>query len=199
MKKVSCILVAAGLSRRMQGLNKLLLEIGGEALVARIAAKLCAAGFEEVVAVTGHDAAKVQEKLKGLPLSYAHNPDYQRGLHSSIRAGLENLQKPHEGVMICLADQPDLSLRDILTLIDNYRRHAGAHLVYPVYRGERGSPVIIDNRYRDEILAEMDGDHGIAYLFSRHPKATHAVQMPNDSVVRHIDRMEDYMEFNDRI
>jgi molybdenum cofactor cytidylyltransferase len=62
---VSAILLAAGESRRMGGVNKLLLPIDGVPLVRRTAETLLATGIEDVVAALGFEADQVERALAG--------------------------------------------------------------------------------------------------------------------------------------
>src|SRR6516162_7098517 len=73
--KAAAVLLAAGLSRRMAGRNKLLIEILGEPLVRRSAKVYLAAGAD-VYVVLGHEGDLVREALAGLPLSFVENPQY---------------------------------------------------------------------------------------------------------------------------
>ncbi|HPA91472.1 MAG TPA: NTP transferase domain-containing protein, partial [Quisquiliibacterium sp.] len=57
---LAAVLLAAGEARRMQGINKLLLEIDGVPLVRRSARMLVRAGIEDIVVVLGHQADRVR-------------------------------------------------------------------------------------------------------------------------------------------
>jgi molybdenum cofactor cytidylyltransferase len=76
--KVAAVLLAAGLSSRMGGRNKLLIEIGGEPLVRRSARTYLAAGAD-VHVVLGHEAGAVRVALAGLPLTFVENPNFAVG------------------------------------------------------------------------------------------------------------------------
>ena len=60
---LAAVLLAAGEARRMQGINKLLLEIDGVPLVRRSAHMLVRAGIEDIVVVLGHQADRVRAAL----------------------------------------------------------------------------------------------------------------------------------------
>ena len=61
---MAAVLLAAGLSRRMGAVNKLLVDIEGTPMVRRAAETLLANGLA-LYAVTGHERERVEEALKG--------------------------------------------------------------------------------------------------------------------------------------
>src|SRR5215469_8621721 len=99
---ISAILLAAGSSLRMGSVNKLLLPWQGSTIVATTTARLLAAAPEEVIVVTGHQAARIEAALDSLPVRFIHNPSFATGITSSIQKGA-GIAKG-EGYMICLAD-----------------------------------------------------------------------------------------------
>jgi hypothetical protein len=96
---IAAVLLAAGLSRRMGGRNKLLAEIGGEAMVRRAARTLLACELE-VVAVTGHAREAVEAALVDLDLETVFNPDYRAGQRASVRAGLAAVAGRCDAVLV---------------------------------------------------------------------------------------------------
>ena len=67
-EKIVGILLAAGRSQRMGNRNKLLIDVGGQPMVRRVAATLLDSRVREVTAVLGYDRARVAAALAGLPL-----------------------------------------------------------------------------------------------------------------------------------
>ena len=65
MKHVAALVLAAGQSRRMGAANKLLVEIEGVPMVARVAAAALESKAETVLVVTGHQAEAVGDALAG--------------------------------------------------------------------------------------------------------------------------------------
>src|SRR3712207_287446 len=126
MSEVACLLLAAGCSRRMLGENKLLVELGGCTILRRVAEEACRAPFSIVVLVTGHEQNAITEQVLGLPIVLAHNENYERGMHSSIRAGLLALGSSAKFFAVCLADQPFLTAEDYGILIDQAERSPDA-------------------------------------------------------------------------
>src|ERR1700759_4192336 len=99
---VTAIIVAAGLSRRMAIANKMLLPFGSSTVVAHTVSAVLTAGVKEVIVVVGHEAPKVKKVLEHLPVRIVMNDGYERGLSSSLQAGLAVAKGT--GFMLCLAD-----------------------------------------------------------------------------------------------
>ena len=148
--KAAAVLLAAGLSRRMAGRNKLLIEIRGEPLVRRTAKVYLAAGAD-VYVVLGHEADLVREALAGLPLSFVENPQYAEGQPGSVRAGIASLKDGYDAVLIALADQAALTAGDIAGLIRACAEGGGGRILVPYFQGNRGNPVLFPMR----LIAEM--------------------------------------------
>ena len=85
--RVAGVVLAAGSSSRL-GRNKLLLDVGGEALVRRTVRRAVAAGLDPVVVVVGHEAERVTAELAGVPCRLVVNPDHASGQSSSLQAGI---------------------------------------------------------------------------------------------------------------
>ena len=116
----SAVVLAAGMSSRMQGQHKLLLPLGGEPAVRRTVSALAAAGPTEIVVVTGFRGRAVMEALDGLPVRFQPNPRYEEGQMTSVAAGVAGLAAPCDIVLVCLADQVLLTAEDYRELIDAY-------------------------------------------------------------------------------
>jgi molybdenum cofactor cytidylyltransferase len=92
-ERTAGIILAAGESTRF-GAPKQLLEWKGKPFVRHVAETALQAGLWPVVVVTGFHAADVDSSLNGLPVNIIHNPEYQQGQSTSIRAGIQSLTPP---------------------------------------------------------------------------------------------------------
>ena len=89
---VGAVILAAGASTRM-GLPKQLLQFGGETMLRRAASVALKPGCRPVVVVTGADATASRKALRGLDVREADNPQWESGISSSVRVGIEALVK----------------------------------------------------------------------------------------------------------
>jgi molybdenum cofactor cytidylyltransferase len=190
---VAALLLAAGLSTRMGARNKLLIEIGGEPLVRRVAQAYLAAGAA-LYAVTGHEAARVAAAFGGLPLTFIGNPRYADGQASSLHAGLRGMPDGHDAVLIALADQAALTGDDIGGLIRTFASGDRTRALIPFYRGKRGNPVLFPREIAARLLAEPGEASGRDFL-AAHPELARRYEAPNDHFVIDIDTPADLDAF----
>jgi molybdenum cofactor cytidylyltransferase len=190
---LSAILLAAGSSRRMGTTNKLLLPWQNQPIVAVTAANLLAAGFEEIIVVTGHQAAEVTAALSHLPVRLVHNPRFEEGMTSSIQTGIS--QARGEGFMICLADMFLITPAEYILLKKAWQQQYAIDdhcIAIPEFQGEKGNPVILPSVLRNEILShnEIEGCKEIVRNNSRHQLP---ITMPTDHILRDLDLPEEYI------
>lgn len=189
---LTAILLAAGSSRRMGANNKLLLPWQNKPIVAATAANLLAAGFEEVLAVTGHQALEITAALHPLPVRLVHNPQFESGMTSSIQTGVR--EAAGNGYMICLADMVLITAAEYTLLKKTWEKQytVDDHCIgIPEFGGEKGNPVILPAALRKEILLhpEKEGCKDLVRAWSKHHLR---ITMPTDHILRDIDRPEDY-------
>jgi molybdenum cofactor cytidylyltransferase len=119
---VAGVVLAAGTSTRM-GQNKLFMELEGESLVRRIVGRVSRAGVDPLIVVLGHEAERVQRALEGIRYQPVLNADYERGVNSSLRAGIRAASEAAApAAVVVLADMPFVTTAMIATLVEKYRR-----------------------------------------------------------------------------
>lgn len=164
---VAAIVLAAGQGTRFGGERpKPCVEFRGRPLVVHALDAAVASGLGPVVLVVGHAADEVARcATPGVELVV--NPRYERGIATSLHAGLEWLAARGvvHAAVVGLADQP-------LVGSEAWRRvgaayHAGASLAVATYGGERGNPVLIGRELWPEALA-LQGDEGARQIMRRH-------------------------------
>lgn len=189
---LSAILLAAGSSTRMAPDNKLLLPWQHKPIVWHTANHLLAAGIDDLIVVTGHEAAALTDALHSLPIRFIHNPEHALGLTGSIRSGVHMAHG--DGYMICLADMflvtaPEYFL--LRTGFDRQYRQDVRCIILPVYQGHTGNPVIFSSFYRNALLSLPEGEGGKS-LVHTHQDHHHRIAMPTDHVLRDLDTPGDY-------
>jgi len=183
---ISAVLLAAGMSRRMGAINKLLASVQGQPMVCRVADRLLATRVDEVIVVTGHESEKVQEVLVDHRVRFAHNPDYASGLSSSLATGVKALTAKTQAALICLADMPELDSEQMNQLLDAYDPPAGALICVPTFAGKRGNPVLWDQVFFND-MSEIQGDVGARHLIGEHALSVVEVPMQDRGVVFDVD------------
>jgi molybdenum cofactor cytidylyltransferase len=170
----------------MGGANKLIAEIGGRALVRRVAEAALASAARPVLAVTGARAGEVEAALAGLQLTLVANPDYATGLASSLKAGIRALPPESNGAVILLGDMPLIEAAHLDRLIGAFAADA---IIVPTHRGERGNPVLWPRAYFSELL-QLDGDAGAKRLLGVHAAEVREIDLGTDAIFADVDTPE---------
>jgi molybdenum cofactor cytidylyltransferase len=187
--RIGALLLAAGQSRRMGGPNKLIAEINGIPMVARVAQRLLASRARPIIAVLGNQAEAVDAALGKLPVERVRNPEFANGLSTSLKRGIGALPSELDGVIVCLGDMPLISGRHLDRLIAAFNPLEGRAIVVPSRRGKRGNPVLWSKRFFPE-MAELAGDVGAKHLIGEHAELVAEVEMDDDAVLVDIDTPE---------
>ena len=149
--RVAGVVLAAGTSTRM-GRNKLLFEIDGEPLVHRAARRAIDGGLDPVIIVVGHQAERAIETVADLYCCTVVNPDYQKGISASVRAGIAAVPPDAEAVVITLADMPFVSAGMIAALVMRFRED-DTRLVISSYGDVTAPPTLYDRSLFAELQA----------------------------------------------
>ena len=184
--RIAGLVLAAGQSRRMGTLNKLLIAIDGKPMVRRAAEAVAASQASPVVVVTGHEGERVEAALAGIKAQLVRNPDYAQGLSTSLKRGLAALPPDADGAVICLGDMPMVSETVIDRLIAGFNPVEGRAICIPTWRGKRGNPVLLGRQFFPA-LAAVSGDLGARDLIAAHPEQVAEIEMESDAVLTDID------------
>ena len=195
--RIAAILLAAGKSSRM-GVNKMLAEIDGRAMVTRTAQRLLSSHARPIVAVLGNEADAVDAALGKLPIERVRNPNYADGLSTSLKCGLSALPADVDGVIVCLGDMPLIAGRDLDRLIAAFNPLEGRAAVVPTRRGQRGNPVLWSRQFFAEMMA-LSGDQGARRLIEEHADLVAEVEMESDGVLTDIDTPEALAQLRERV
>lgn len=187
--RIAALVLAAGRSTRMGGVNKLLADVNGVPLVTRTADAVLASHARPVVVVTGHEADGVRAALAGRSVVLAHNPDFAEGLSTSLRAGLAAVPADCDGVMVCLGDMPQVTAAVLNRLIAAYNPTEGRSICVPTFDGKRGNPVLWDRSFFAD-MARVAGDTGARHLLGDHADRVCEVPMDGDGILTDVDTAE---------
>jgi molybdenum cofactor cytidylyltransferase len=197
---VGAIVLAAGGSSRMSaggGAPKQLLLYAGKTLLRHAVDAVLEAGCRPVVVVIGASADRVQAELGSLPVTVAPNADWDRGIGTSIRAGVGALRalEPEIGAaLIALCDQP-VGLSDAVRAIVSTFRQSGALIVASEYEGTVGPPALFRRDLFDELLHLADAE-GAKRIIQSHRADAIAIPCPESAV--DVDTPEDYRSLQSR-
>lgn len=191
---VSAILLAAGESKRMGEQDKLFLKYKGTWIINHVMQHLWASNQSELVIVMNNDDNNLLDGQQSAEIKTIVNPDYKKGMTTSIQKGVEAASSQASGYMICLADQPLMQRKEYDDIIDRFEllvRHDPKSIVVPFFDGKKGNPVIFSSVYRAAILAhrEMEGCKEIVKTNKEH---VYHIAMETDHILRDVDTPEDF-------
>jgi CTP:molybdopterin cytidylyltransferase MocA len=196
VSKIAALLLAAGWSRRMRAF-KPLLPFGETTVIENCIHNLRAGGIETIIVVLGHRAEEVSARIIHLHVHFALNDNPHSEMVESIARGIRQTSSDAEAVIIALADQPAIPAEVISRLLREYAR-TKASLIVPEYKGRGGHPVLIDLKFREELL-HLDMERGLRSLFDAHAAEVLRLSIDSPYVLRDIDSWQDYCALHEEV
>ena len=120
---ISAIILAAGLSKRMELGNKLLLEKKETPIIKITLDKIKAAKVKEIIIVLGKNSKSFKNVIEDKSVKLFFNSNYKNGISSSIKKGIEKVDNSCEGALICLADMPSIKTSTYNKIIDAFYKY----------------------------------------------------------------------------
>jgi molybdenum cofactor cytidylyltransferase len=143
VETLGAVILAAGGSKRL-GYPKQFLTHAGRSLVARAvdAARDCA----PIVVVGGRESREIEMHLHGPAVSVVHHQGWERGIGSSIRAGVSHILEMApdlDAIVILVCDQPHVTAETVSALRALREKERKA-VVACEYAGSPGVPALFD-------------------------------------------------------
>jgi CTP:molybdopterin cytidylyltransferase MocA len=187
---VAGLLLAAGGGRRLGGRPKALLRHRGRPLVEYAVRVLRDGGCAPVHVVLGAAADRVREEADLSGCVVVDNPEWEEGMGSSLRAGLESLAATAaDAALVGLVDQPGIGAAAVARVRAAYR--SPDSLAAAAYEGERGHPVLFGAHHWKDISASAIGDRGARSYLTSHLAAITLVECGDIAEAYDIDTADD--------
>src|SRR6185312_10512462 len=186
--RIAAVVLAAGMSSRM-GSNKLMAELNGKPLVRHAVEAALASAAAPVIVVTGNEEAKTRAALSGLNVSFVGNPDFARGLSTSLKTGIAAVPPDCDGAIVLLGDMPGVSAALIDKLIASFDPGEDRAICVATRNGKHGNPVLWARRFFEEI-ASIEGDVGAKALVGAYGDLVREVEAADDAPLIDIDTPE---------
>ncbi|OXS35922.1 nucleotidyltransferase family protein [Streptomyces sp. XY006] len=172
---VVALLLAAGGGRRLGGRPKALLRHRGRPLVEHAVRVLREGGCARVHVVLGAQADEVRARADLTDCVLVDNPEWEQGMGTSLRAGLESLAGSDAGAaLVSLVDQPGIGPEAVARVLGAYAGEQS--LVSAAYDGVRGHPVLFGAAHWAGIAATATGDRGARAYLRDHAQALTLVE-----------------------
>jgi molybdenum cofactor cytidylyltransferase len=165
MRNVGALILAAGGSSRF-GRPKQLVRFRGETFVRRVVRAAAEAHCLPIIVVVGESGNAIREELRETSAVIVENQEWQRGLGTSIRAGMRYLSASTDAVVLLTCDQPFVGLAIVAELIDTHTKTAKP-IVASSYANTLGVPALFDRSCFEDLLALPDGSGAKALIAAR--------------------------------
>lgn len=195
---VGGIVLAAGAATRM-GCTKQLLPWRGKPLVEHVIHQilLCEEVQRPLIVVLGAESVRITRALNDLTgVVLLSNREFQRGMLSSIQAGIRALPSGLDAFFIALGDQPFITPTLFRTAISHFSS-GSKPVVVPCYQGSRGHPVIVCSSLRNDIL-DFQGEGGLREFFRIHCQGlVDFFEVTEPGILVDLDYPEDYARYRE--
>jgi molybdenum cofactor cytidylyltransferase len=117
-------------------------------------------------------------------------------MSASIACGVRALPEKTRAVIINPVDHAAVPGEVVRILINEWKN--GARLVKPTWNEQGGHPVLIDLKYRDELLS-LDPAGGLKTLFQEHQEEVSRVSVNSNYIARDMDTWDDYSALHQEV
>ena len=189
--RVAALVLAAGLSSRMDGF-KPLLPLMQSTVLGHGIRTLREAGIDDILVVAGHNAREVLAESARLRVECVVNRDYAQGMFSSVLAGLAVLGRRCGALLVMPVDIPLVLPQTIKTLLGCVGQ---AQILYPTFSGERGHPPVIASGCVP-FIESWQGQGGLRAALEglEHLVDVQEIPVADSNIVFDLDTPEDYRQ-----
>ena len=186
---ISAILLAAGQSKRMNGENKLSKEIQGIPLIKLSVKNILASSIDEFIIVLGYQKEIVEKLIdKNEKIKFVFNKDFESGMASSIKTGLNNLSEKTEAFFICLGDMPMIN-QDVYNQLIKSRNNK--EIIVPTYKGQQGNPILFSKSMKS-IIISIEGDIGAKKILEQNKDKILKVKIDDINITKDFNTKDNF-------
>jgi len=186
---ISAILLAAGQSKRMNGENKLTKEIQGIPLIKLSVKNILASSINELIIVLGYQKEIIEKLIdKNEKIKFVFNKNFESGMASSIKTGLNNLSEKTEAFFICLGDMPMVNSNIYNQLIKSRNQK---DILVPTYKDQQGNPILFDKSMKEKII-DITGDVGAKKILELNKEKILNLEINDQSITKGFDTQDDF-------
>ena len=186
---ISAILLAAGQSKRMNGENKLTKEIQGIPLIKLSVKNILASSTNELIIVLGYQKEIVEKLIdKNEKIKFVFNKDFESGMASSIKTGLNNLSEKTEAFFICLGDMPMVD-QDVYNQLIRSRNNK--EIIVPTYKGQQGNPILFSKSMKS-IIISIEGDIGAKKILEQNKDKILKVKIDDINITKDFNTKDNF-------
>lgn len=193
MDSIAILVLAAGKSSRMKSVKQLL-KINNKTLLENTLENAKKINEKSVFCVLGANAEKIKKETSTKNINYIFNENYESGLSSSIVSGIIHLKKENknfDGVLILLADQPEVDVKYLNHLATIFQENKN-YIIASNYNSSTGVPAIFAKKHFNKLLL-LKGDKGAKKFIQNN--ISEVIKVLRKSPFIDIDTQEDYLAY----
>ena len=186
---IAAILLVAGQSKRMGGENKLTKKIQGVPLIKHSVKNILAAPIDELIIVLGYQKEIIEKLIdKNNKIKLVFNKDFENGMASSIKTGLNNLSEKTEAFFICLGDMPMVG-HDVYNQL--IKSKGNKEIIVPTYKGQQGNPVLFDKSMKEKVL-DIRGDVGAKKILELNKDKILNIETNDQGITKNFNKLDNF-------
>ncbi len=184
---IYAIILAGGASSRL-GRPKQLLKWHNQSLLEHAIQNARTFLNERVIVVLGAHAESIQTTVYLDAVTTIFNPNWQAGVASSIKAGIQALPASATAALFLLCDQPLIKPIHIQTILNRWQNEP-CYIIASQYNHSVGVPVLFPSEFFRQLL-ELKGDQGAKRLLMKF--SDRLLQIPLPEAGFDIDTRDDF-------
>ena len=187
---ISAILLAAGQSKRMNGENKLAKEIQNIPLIKHSVKNILASSINELIIVLGHQKEIIEKRIdNNEKIKFVSNKNFESGMASSIKTGLNHLSENTKAFFICLGDMPMVNQKTYNKLIE-YKNNK--EIIVPTYKGKQGNPVLFSKSMKKKLIMTIQGDFGAKKILELNKNKLLNLETNDENIIKNFNTQDSF-------
>ena len=188
---ITAILLAAGQSKRIPNENKLIKKFKNKPLINHVLKSLIKSKVNKIIIVLGYEYVKIKKVLlKSKKINLVVNKYYQKGISSSIKAGIKKINKKNKGFIIVQSDMPFIKSSHINKIyISLLKENNLVHVLKykNISRNPIGFNISVAKKFK-----KIKGDTGAKYMVKRLSKNTNFIKISTNKIFKDFDLKKDF-------
>ena len=186
---ISAILLAAGQSKRMGDENKLVKNFQGIPLIKHSVRNILASFIGELIIVLGHQKEIIEKLIdKNEKIKFVFNQDFESGIATSIKTGLNHLSEETEAFFICLGDMPMVN-KDIFNLLIKSKNNR--EIIVPTYKNKQGNPILFSKSMKKKIMT-IEGNVGAKKILELNKDKILNIETNDQSITKNFNTLYNF-------
>ena len=189
---ISAILLAAGESKRMVDENKLIKKYKSIPLIKHAVSNVLNSPIDELIIVLGYQKKSIEKIIgENKKIKFIANPNFESGIASSIKKGLDSLSKETEAFFICLGDMPNVNKEIYNQLINASFSNKDKEIFVPYYQERQANPILFSKKMKGEIH-KIEGDFGAKKIIADNEKKVFKLSTQDKGVITDFNKINDF-------